>query len=521
MPEEPAGHHADMLTVTLAARSVRDNSGRFALGALAIAVSVAFVVAGTSAMQAFVASISRASDVEMRDLGPLLNLLLALLAVVLVAATFVIANSFAAVAAARRREIALLRLLGARTSQVRAAAFAEAIFVGAVGILGGLVIGALTGWAVGQLLDVPKWPSVRLLVIAGVLGLLVTVVSAWVPARAAATVPPIEALRGAALAPVEPVPRTRAALAIPLVVLLVLLIQVPLAGAIFGGLLGFVVLVVLGPWISVKLAALLVRGSSPTVRLARGNITRNPRRSARTASALMLGVALATTGTAMATLLGNINEFEARYRVAVVAPQITEELMIAVSAVPGVASVTTQSESFADVGVAQEADLDVLRSEVAAVLTAYPEARLATAEDFQARDGFASALGWGLGLMSAMALVVGVIGVVNAVVLGVWERRGELAVLRAVGFTRNQLRSLVITEALGLSVIGVAFGVGLSALTIYGVLGLGSLLFVPFISWWLIALLNVAIIAVAVLAAWWPAEDAAATPPARALATAE
>ena len=492
------------------------------MGALAIAVSVAFVVAGTSAVQAFVASIvGEGEDVEVQDLGPLLNLLLALMAVVLVAATFVIANSFAAVAAARRREIALLRLLGARTSQVRAAAFVEAAIVGGMGILAGLSVGALTGWAVGELLGVPKWPSTRLLIVATVLGFIVTVLSAWVPARSAASVPPVEALRGAALAPVEPVPKTRAALAIPLVVLLALSIQIPLAGAILGGLFGFLVLVVLGPWISTKLAALLVRGSSPTAQLARGNITRNPRRSARTASALMLGVALATAGIAMATLLGNINEFEARYRVAVVAPAITEELVAAVSAVPGVVSVTPQTESFADVGVAQEANLEAVRTQVGDAVTAFPEARLATAADFAQRDSFATALGWGLGMMSAMALVVGVIGVVNSVVLGVWERRQELAVLRAVGFTRGQLRSLVLREALGLAMIGVAFGVGLSAVTIYGVLGVASVIFVPFISWWLIALVNLGIVMVAVMVAWWPAEDAAATPPARALATAE
>lgn len=511
-----------MLTLTLAGRSVRDNAGRFALGALAIAVSVAFVVAGTSATQAFVASLVRQNgDVELRDLGPLLNLLLALMAVVLVAATFVIANSFAAVAAARRREIALLRLLGARTTQVRAAAFVEAILVGGVGLLIGLSVGALTSWAVGELLGVPKWPSPRLLIVAAVLGLIVTLLSAWVPARSAAAVPPIEALRGAALAPVEPVPATRAAVAIPLIALLALSIQVPLAGAVFGGLFGFLVLVVLGPWISTKLAALLVRGSSPTAQLARGNITRNPRRSARTASALMLGVALATAGTAMATLLGNLNEFESQYRVAVVAPAITEELSAAISAVPGVESVTAQSATFADVGADPDANPEAVREGVAAAVSAFPEARLATAADFAERNSVATALGWGLGLMSAMALVVGVIGVVNAVVLGVWERRQELAVLRAVGFTRGQLRSLVLREALGLSMIGVAFGLGLSAVTIYGVLGVASVIFVPFISWWLIAVLNLGIIAVAVAAVLWPAEDAAATPPARALATAE
>lgn len=518
-----AGHHSCMLTLTLAARSVRENAGRFALGALAIAVSVAFIVAGTLASQAFVASIVKQSggDAELQDLGPLLNVLLALMAVVLVAATFVIANSFAAAAAARRREIALLRLLGARTTQVRAAAFAESALVGGVGIVAGLALGSSTGWAVGEFLGVPKWPSARLLVVATVLGFIVTVVSAWAPARSAATVPPIEALRGAALAPVEPVPKTRAALAIPLVILLALSIQVPLAGAIFGGLFGFLALVVLGPWISTKLAAFLVRGSSSTAQLARGNITRNPRRSARTASALMLGVALATAGIAMATLFGNVNEFEARYRVAVVAPVVTDELLAAVDAVSGVESVTAQSASFADVWVAQDADTDAVREQVGTAIAAFPGARLATAADYAERNSFATAMGWGLGLMSAMALVVGVIGVVNAVVLGVWERRQELAVLRAVGFTRGQLRSLVLREALGLSMIGVAFGVGLAAVTIYGVLGVASVLFVPFISWWLIALINLGIIAIAVIAAWWPAEDAAATPPARALATAE
>jgi putative ABC transport system permease protein len=146
---------------------------------------------------------------------------------------------------------------------------------------------------------------------------------------------------------------------------------------------------------------------------------------------------------------------------------------------------------------------------------------LAEPEDFSAREPFSRALGLGLAVMSVMALAVGVVGVANAVVLGVWERGRELAVLRAVGVTRGQVLAMVLREAAGLTAIGLAFGLLLGMVTVYGMLGPLSVILIPFISWWLVILVCLATLVAGIAAAWWPARRAARTEPAGALAAAE
>ncbi len=238
-----------------------------------------------------------------------INMFLMTFAVVaLVVGSFVIYNTFSITVAQRTKETALLRAIGAKRKQVTRAVMIEAlltgIFASAVGIVAGL--GAAQGLraVLGAFgLDLPVSGSVvapASLIMSMVIGVVVTVVAAYLPARKAAKVAPIEALRDAAI--------DQSSTSKPRVVIGALFAA---AGgyAIASGLgahavatvgMGafgvFVALVVLGPIIARPLSRALgaplprLRGMPGT--LARENASRNPRRTASAASALMIGVAL-------------------------------------------------------------------------------------------------------------------------------------------------------------------------------------------------------------------------------------
>ena len=127
--------------------------------------------------------------------------------VALVVGSFVIYNTFSITVAQRTKETALVRAIGAKRKQVTRAVMIEALFTGivasAIGVLAGL--GASEGLRSvleGFGLQLPGSGSVVVpasLITAGVVGVVVTVVAAYLPARKAAKVAPIEALRDAAI----------------------------------------------------------------------------------------------------------------------------------------------------------------------------------------------------------------------------------------------------------------------------------------------------------------------------------
>ena len=118
------------------------------------------------------------------------------------------------------------------------------------------------------------------------------------------------------------------------------------------------------------------------------------------------------------------------------------------------------------------------------------------------------------------SLVVGLLGVLNAVRLSTHERRRECAVLRAVGMTRRQLLQMVVAEASGLTGIGVVMGLALAAATLYGMIGSFSLLIAPFAARWLVAAICGGLVATAAIGAIAPARTAAQVAPALAAAEA-
>jgi putative ABC transport system permease protein len=228
--------------------------------------------------------------------------------VALVVGSFVIYNTFSITVAQRTKETALLRAIGAKRRQVMRSIRFEALFVGVFASTVGVVVGIGLAQGLRSVLsafglDLPSGGAVieqRTIVVSVLTGVIVTLAAAWLPARRAAKVAPIEALRDTAV--------DRSAHSKRRVVLGVLtggagaaFIAQGLSGAGAGavglGALGvFLGVAMLGPVIARRFVRIVgwplprVRGMAGT--LARENATRNPRRTAATASALMIGVRL-------------------------------------------------------------------------------------------------------------------------------------------------------------------------------------------------------------------------------------
>jgi putative ABC transport system permease protein len=232
---------------------------------------------------------------------------------------FLIFNTFSMLVAQRTRELALYRAFGAGRGQVNRAVLAEAALLGLVSSAIGLVLGIGIGWALSGLLesfskvDLPGAAVVvRPYVVIATLavGVIFTVVAALAPALRAAKVPPVAAMRESA-APDRPLGGLTAAGAALLAigaVMLALKLTGTVSGAtglLLGGgaLLGFLGVAMLAPAISRPVTNTLGRLVSFTIpgRLGTRNTGRNPRRTAITASALMIGVALATGAGIFAT----------------------------------------------------------------------------------------------------------------------------------------------------------------------------------------------------------------------------
>ncbi|GGC98188.1 ABC transporter permease [Tersicoccus solisilvae] len=238
----------------------------------------------------------------------LTTVLLSFAAIAVLVSILVVGNTYAVLIAQRIRDLALLRCVGATRAQIRRSVLAEGAVVGAVASVAGvgLALGLLSGlraWLRTQPDAVPFELGVSpiAIVLPLVVGLALTLVATWRPASAATRVKPLAALRPSAEESGQ-----RLGSRFRLVGGLVLLVggTVLMIGgaaisqvliALPGGMLSFVGLLMLVPFFLPRVAAAvgrLVGGSSVPGRLAALNAVRNPRRTATTATALLLGVTL-------------------------------------------------------------------------------------------------------------------------------------------------------------------------------------------------------------------------------------
>jgi putative ABC transport system permease protein len=251
-------------------------------------------------------------------LGSLRADLLAFCAMALLVAAFTIASTFAILTTQRARQYALLRVIGASRGQLLRSALAEAAILGLAASAAGAGLGALAAAGLRGLIAVlggtlPAGGLVfapRTVLVAMVTGTAVTVTSALRPARLAARVLPIRALREALP---EPVSRSRGrliagmtGLAAGIALMVTGLLgqgsqNTAVAGA--GALAAIAALVTASPLIARPVAHLVAapfthRRSSHhragvTVRLARDNASRDSRRTAATTAILTIGLAAA------------------------------------------------------------------------------------------------------------------------------------------------------------------------------------------------------------------------------------
>jgi putative ABC transport system permease protein len=230
--------------------------------------------------------------------------------IALFVACLVIGNTFTIVIAQRTREMALLRCVGASRRQVFSSVLAEATVVGvvasAIGVVFGVALSALA-LALSRQFD---WglPAISLhldpasIFLPLLLGTVATILAAVVPARRATKVAPLAALR----------PEAAPAAASKAGVLRLVLGFLLLAGGglllaasaqlkqvligVAGGVISFLGVLAIGsllvPALIKVLGALPARGGGVPARIAVGNAVRNPKRTAATTSALLIGVTL-------------------------------------------------------------------------------------------------------------------------------------------------------------------------------------------------------------------------------------
>ncbi|WP_030375361.1 ABC transporter permease [Streptomyces rimosus] len=230
---------------------------------------------------------------------------------------FIIANTFTMLVAQRTKELALMRAVGASRRQVTRSVLIEAFVVGAVaavtGLLAGIGIGAglraLTG-ALGSVPDGPLVVAPSTVVTSLLVGIVVTVLAAWLPGRRAAKIPPVAAMNSVHAAATTKSLVVRNAIGAVLAAAgIACVLGATAIGADGKGLMALgaglllIGVFVLTPLLSrplIAAAAPVLRAFGISGKLARQNAVRNPRRTAATASALMIGLTLVTGLTVIA-----------------------------------------------------------------------------------------------------------------------------------------------------------------------------------------------------------------------------
>jgi putative ABC transport system permease protein len=545
---------------------------------------------GVQAVTGSDVSTENADDINELFLDLLTTFLTVFAGIALLVATFSIYNTFSIIVAQRTRTAALLRAIGASRRQVLVSVVTEAFVVGAVASLLGLAGGIGVAGLLKGLFDAAGFalPAGGIVVTGGavitavVVGLVVTLVAGVVPAVKASRVPPLAALRDVAVERTSPsaarivAGAILAGVGITLTTLAALADDPSLFTVGIGAVTTLIGTVVLGPVVARPVAGLLgtplARLRGLTGSMARQNAIRNPRRTAATASALMVGVGVVTLFTVFAASLKESTEATVERSfggdlVVSTGPfgsSLSPELASEVGELPevdrsvglgrGSASIDDDTkeltvadpaalDSVVDVGVSSGSLADLADDEIAVsdatadgngwesgdtlavtfadgassevtigatyevsdVVGGYvmptslyaPHTRqpvdamvvvdladgtsLADGKaavervaadfgspDVEDRDEFAATLSSGADMLLtivfallALAIVIALMGIANTLSLSIHERTRELGLLRAVGQTRGQLRSMVRWESVIVATFGVIGGIGL------------------------------------------------------------
>jgi putative ABC transport system permease protein len=259
--------------------------------------------------QALVNELSNAVDSELSFIS---TALLIFGFIALFVGAFTIFNTFSITVGQRTRELALLRVVGASRRQVFRSVLGEAAVTGLVASLIGLGLGVLAALGLKALLKafsivLPSSPLVfeaRTPVVAIIVGVGVTVISAILPARRAVRIPAVAALLDHSEDGEESLRRWRVLGGVGAAAAGVIAIVAGLTGPTIalvglGAAAVFIAAGMLVPIVARPLSSALGRPLSSALgtsgRLARENAMRNPRRTAQTAAALMIGLALVST----------------------------------------------------------------------------------------------------------------------------------------------------------------------------------------------------------------------------------
>jgi putative ABC transport system permease protein len=604
---------------------------------------------GVEAVTGDKAADDAASEIN-KALSFISTFLLVFAGVSLVVGSFLIINTFSILVAQRSRELALFRALGASRRQVSRSVLFEALVIGFVGSTVGLALGFALALGIKALfaligLDLSGSPLIfepRTAIAAYLVGMLVTAFAAYLPGRRASRIAPVEALRDDLAMPESSI-RRRTLIGTAMTALgagamgIGLFTDIANAIAYIGGGILFVVLGVAlaSPLLGrpvIALVGVVYRRMFGTVgRLAEQNALRNPRRTAATASALMIGLTLVSMmavfgASAKASVDKTIGKsLSADYVVSnAVGVPFSPTIVDQVERVPGVGavarfryaaakvgaestqvggiepvafakamkvtmdsgkvgdlsgqtllveakrakslglkvgdsvkvSIAGKEASYPVVGIFEGlpgifseyltsldavtaagvvpadnsayvvrspgADAAKVRAGIDSVIADLPTITLKDQSEFAAEQR--APIDQLLMLIYALlglAVVIAVMGIVNTLALSVIERTREVGLLRAVGLSRRQLRTMVRLESMVISLLGAVLGVGLGL--VFGVALQRSqadsgieVLSVPAVQ---LVIFVVLAALVGVLAAVWPARRAARLDVLRAITT--
>ncbi|MDT7785715.1 MAG: putative transport system permease protein [Pseudonocardiales bacterium] len=546
--------------------------------------------------------------------------------VALIVASMVVMNTFTILIAQRTRELGLLRSIGAERRQIFRSVLLESTVVGVFASVLGLAAGIGLAAALQSVLgsEPVRLPvGVPAVAAAFAVGLGVTLVAALLPARRATRVSPMEVLRTQADSREEVARTGRARTVVAIVLTLVAALLTGLALTQSGGpklamtlaigagmvLLGAVVTA--GPLLAGPVIRALGRPlRGVPARLAVGNATRNPRRTAATMAALLVGVSVVTMLTVIATSVKETRDsqleqqFPADYEVrsAINDRQLPTSLLDQIAATPGitqaggetrlpmklgdrqadlaavtpgslgtlirpevvrgsltlqgngiiltedmarrvhadvgteltasVAEVTRQlrvvgvikpaggADSYTDRALWPGEGVDTIavrtagRAGLDAAVQGVPTAKIVSFADVRAEfTGQVDQLLAFVWAMIGLAVLTALFGIANTMTLSVIERTWESALLRALGFTRAQLRRMLVVEssliALTGAVLGAVVGGAAAVLLVVAVSQDDDLAMVVSVPFGQLAALFVAVGIAGVLAAVLPARRAA------------